>query len=119
MELHEDIERNKVLMNIINKSDMDDAQTWSADVLSRKTAGKNMYTYIDGVFTKRETRPLERGTIRHGGKRKELLYLSDEQASQANELLKQSRDLEREANKLRQQARDIIQQDFYLPQKRK
>lgn len=118
MELHEDIERNKSLMNIVKKSDLDNAGTWSADVLSRKSEGKNIYTYSDGVFTKRDNKPLKRGTPRHGGSRTEIFYLSDEQAGQANDLIKQSRDLERQAKSLRQQAKDIIQQDFHLPQKR-
>ena len=118
MELHEDIERNKSLMNIVKKSDLDNAGTWSADVLSRKSEGKNIYTYSDGVFIKREKKPLKRGVERHGGGRTEIFYLSDEQAKQANDLITQSRELEKQAKDLRQQAKDVIQQDFHLPQKR-
>jgi hypothetical protein len=104
--------------NIVKKSDLDDSGTWSADVLTHKSEGKNIYTYSDGVFTKREKKPLERGVARHGGSRTEVFYLFDEQAEQANDLIRQSRDLEQQAKELRQQAKDIIQQEFHLPQKR-
>jgi hypothetical protein len=104
--------------NIVNKSDLDDSGTWSADVLTHKSEGKNIYTYSDGVFTKREKKPLKRGVARHGGSRTEIFYLSDEQAEQANDLIRQSRELERQAKELRQQAKDVIQQEFNLPQKR-
>jgi hypothetical protein len=104
-------------LNIVKKSDLDDAGTWSADVLSRKSEGKNIYTYSDGVFTKRENKPLKRGVSRHGGSRTEVFYLFDEQAEQANDLIRQSRELEQQAKELRQQAKNIIQQDFNLPKK--
>ena len=100
-------------LNIVKKSDLDDAGTWSADVLSHKSEGKNIYTYSDGVFTKRENKPL----TRHGGSRTEVFYLFDEQAEQANDLIRQSRELEQQAKELRQQAKNIIQQDFNLPKK--
>jgi|694.fasta_scaffold88020_3 hypothetical protein len=105
-------------LRIVKKSDLDDSGTWSADVLTHKSEGKNIYTYSDGVFTKREKKPLERGVTRHGGSRTEIFYLTDEQAEQANDLINQSRELERQAKELRQQAKDVIQQEFHLPQKR-
>ena len=105
-------------LRIVNKSDLDDSGTWSADVLTHKSEGKNIYTYSDGVFTKREKKPLKRGVTRHGGSRTEIFYLTDEQAEQANDLINQSRDLEKQAKELRQQAKDVIQQEFHLPQKR-
>ena len=105
-------------LRIVKKSDLDDSGTWSADVLTHKSEGKNIYTYSDGVFTKREKKPLERGVARHGGSRTEIFYLTDEQAEQANDLINQSRDLEKQAKELRQQAKDVIQQEFHLPQKR-
>jgi len=101
-------------LRIVKKSDLDDSGTWSADVLTHKSEGKNIYTYSDGVFTKREKKPLKRGVTRHGG----IFYLFDEQAEQANDLIRQSRDLEQQAKELRQQAKDIIQQEFHLSQKR-
>lgn len=101
-------------INIVNKSDLDDSGTWSADVLTHKSEGKNIYTYSDGVFTKREKKPL----TRYGRSRMEIFYLSDEQAEQANDLIRQSRELEKQAKELRQQAKDVIQQEFHLPQNR-
>jgi len=100
-------------LNIVKKSDLDDAGTWSADVLSHKSEGKNIYTYSDGIFTKRKNKPFSR----HGGSRTEVFYLFDEQAEQANDLIRQSRELEQQAKELRQQAKNIIQQDFNLPKK--
>ena len=101
-------------LRIVNKSDLDDSGTWSADVLTHKSEGKNIYTYSDGVFTKREKKPL----TRYGRSRMEIFYLSDEQAEQANDLIRQSRELEVRAKELRQQAKDVIQQEFHLSQKR-
>jgi hypothetical protein len=100
--------------NIVKKSDLDDSGTWSADVLTRKSEGKNIYTYSNGVFTKREKKPVSR----HGGGRTEIFYLLDEQAEQANSLIQQSRELEQQAKELLQQAKEVIQQEFHLPQKR-
>ena len=104
-------------IKIVNLTDLNDLGTWSPDVVTHKEEGKNLYSYKDDVFTKIE-RKNERSPLNKFSNNKDIFFLFDEQAEEANKLIKHFRYLERRAKEVRQQAKDVVGVDFNLPQKR-
>jgi hypothetical protein len=108
MNLQEDINRNKELMNIVNLSDLNDAGTWSADALVRGKKGRGIYTYEKGKFVKRNREPEERNSWSWGHKPKEVFYLTNEEAETVNTLMTRVIELELESKKIREDIKKII-----------
>ena len=102
------IKENKI--NIINKSDIDDTGTWSADVLVNKSEGKDMYIMKDGQYVKIDKVPGRRYNTRWRQRHSAdyIEYMTPELADEINSLLSQARDLESQAKELRRQAKDLL-----------
>jgi hypothetical protein len=95
--------------NIINKSDVDDTRTWSADILTNKAQGKFMYIMKDGKYVKIDNVPNRRYNTRWSQRHTAdyIEYMTPETAEEINSLLGRARDLEAEAKELRRQAKEI------------
>jgi hypothetical protein len=109
--LQEQIQHQKKLMNIISKSDVDTAGTWSPKTLVSHSQGKKMYVLDDGRYVEVEKEPSRRYsskyyTTRH--KADSLVYLFPEDAERINDLINQAKELESQAKILRQQAKDEL-----------
>lgn len=108
MNLQEDINRHKELMNIVTLSDLNKAGTWSPNALVRAKNGRQIYTYDNGQFVKRDKEPNERAPWSFGYKPKDVFYLTSEEAYMINQMIVRARELEAEAKKLRADIKDII-----------
>ena len=108
MNLQEDINRNKELMNIVSLSDLNDAGTWSPNALVRAKEGRGIYTYDKGKFVKRDREPEERNNWSWGHKPKEVFYLTIEEAETVNSLISRAKELEMESKQIRSEIKKII-----------
>ena len=101
---------NESKINIINKSDLDKTQTWSADILTNKNDGKFMYLMKDGEYVEIDKVPNRRYKTgrdqRHSADYVE--YMTPETAKEVNSLLSLAKDLESQAKELRRQAKELI-----------
>lgn len=104
MNLQEDIERNKSLMNIAKFSDLTKSGDWDARRHGREEKGVFMYTKEGGLLKKRDKQPNRK--IGYNSKI-EVYYLTDKEAQKVNKLLSQALELEKQAKELREIARFI------------
>lgn len=112
MNLQEDINRNKKLMNIVKISDLTKSGDWDARRHSRSEKGINMYRLDNGVLKKIDKQPNTKigyhTTI-------DVFYLTDMEFERANNLLINARELESQAKELRQSAKFIIKSGLDKP----
>lgn len=96
--------------NIVNKSDVDDTGTWSAEILTNKIGGKFMYLMKDGRYVKIDKVPGRRYNARWSQRHSSdyIEYMTPETAEAINALLDQARELESQAKELRRQAKEMI-----------
>jgi hypothetical protein len=96
--------------NVINKSDIDDAGTWSAEILTNRADGKFMYLMKDGKYVKIDKVPSKRylSGMHNRHMANYIEYMTPETVESINDLLTQARDLERQAKELRRQAKEMI-----------
>jgi predicted RNA-binding protein (virulence factor B family) len=106
MNLQEDIERNKILMNIAKFSDLTKSGDWDARRHTRNEKGVFMYTKDNstGLLKKRDQQPNRKMGY---NSKIEVYYLTDREAEKVNEILSQAIELESKAKELRQMARFI------------
>ena len=97
-------------MRIVNKSDVDDTGTWSAEILTNRADGKFMYLMKDGKYVKIDKVPSKRylAGMHNRHMADYIEYMTPETAESINDLLIQARDLERRAKELRRQAKEMI-----------
>jgi hypothetical protein len=114
MNLQEDIERNKSLMNIAKFSDLTKSGDWDARRHGRNEKGIFMYTKDNntGLLRKRDQQPNRK--IGYTSKI-EVYYLTDKDAKKVNEILSQAIELESKAKELRQMARFITHSGLETP----
>ena len=100
---------NESKINIINKSDIDDAGTWDAEILSNRSEGKFMYLMKDGQYVKIDKVPKKKylSGMHNRHMSDYIEYMTPETAKQINSLLSKARDLEYQAKELRKQAKNL------------
>lgn len=112
MNLQEDINRNKSLMNIVNFSDLTKSGDWDARRHGREEKGIYMYKLENGLLKKINKHP----NVKIGyHTTKDVFYLTDKEFERANELLINTRELESQAKELRKSANFIIKSGLPIP----
>ena len=108
--LNEDINRQKDLMNIVSLSDLQDAGTWSSEILTRKKEGREIFTLENGKLSKREKEPKLRGSRSPGWgyKQKDIFYLTPNEAESVNGMLEMIREYESKVKELRKQIKSFL-----------
>ena len=112
MELHEDIERNKSLMNIVKKSDLTKSGDWDARRHGRNEKGVFMYTKDNGLLKKRDQQPNRKSGYYS---KLEVYYLTEKEAEVVNKLLSQALELKSQIKDLEQKARFITHSGLETP----
>jgi RNase P/RNase MRP subunit p30 len=112
MELHEDIERNKSLMNIAKFSDLTKSGDWDARRHGRNEKGVFMYTKDNGLLKKRDQQPNRKPGY---NSKIDVYYLTEKEAETVNKLLSQSLELKSQIKDLEQRARFIIHSGLEKP----
>lgn len=105
MNLQEQIDRNKELMNIVKFSDLTKAGHWDARMHARQEKGINMYKIDNGILKKIDKQPNKKIGYHTSP---DVFYLSDKEFEKVNELLMKARKLEFEAKELREAAKFIL-----------
>lgn len=105
MNLQEQIDRNKELMNIVKFSDLTKSGHWDARMHVRQEKGINMYKIDNGTLKKIDKQPNKKIGYHTSP---DVYYLSDKEFEKVNELLIQARKLEFKAKELREAAKFIL-----------
>ena len=112
MNLHEDIERNKSLMNITNFSDLTKSGDWDARRHGRNEKGVFMYTKDNGILRKRDQQPNRKPGY---NSKIEVYYLTDKEAEKVNKILSQVVEMKSKIKDLERQARFITHSGLETP----
>lgn len=112
MELHEDIERNKSLMNIAKFSDLTKSGDWDARRHGRNEKGVFMYTKDNGLLKKRDQQPNRKPGY---NSKIDVYYLTEKEAETVNKLLSQALELKSQIKDLEQRARFITHSGLEKP----
>jgi len=112
MNLQEDIERNKSLMNIAKFSDLTKSGDWDARRHGRNEKGIFIYTKENGLLIKRDKQPNRKPGY---NSKIEIYYLTDKEAEKANKLLSQVIELKSIIKDLELQVRLITHSGLETP----
>lgn len=112
MNLHEDIERNKSLMNIANFSDLTKSGDWDARRHGRNEKGVFVYTKDNGILKKRDQQPNRKPGY---NSKIEVYYLTDKEAEKVNKILSQVVEMKSKIKDLERQARFITHSGLETP----
>lgn len=112
MNLQEQIDRNKELMNIVKFSDLTKSGHWDARMHARQEKGINMYKIENGTLKKIDKQPNKKIGYHTSP---DVFYLTDKEFERANDLLIRARELEFEAKDLRNAAKFILKSGLETP----